>query len=171
MALSPSVPLRWQRPRRPSAFIWPITGSLYVNIGSNAGDPGGIAYWTNLLQQAEAGGASVQAARAGLVGQFVHDLIDFDLTPGATALGLTAAQYQQAQTRETAINDKIAVSLGYSNISQQTGGSILDAHSVGDAAFNASVAVIQGVTSDPGTVTAAILGINTAVAAQNLLLI
>jgi probable HAF family extracellular repeat protein len=145
--------------------------ALYVNIGGNAGDPGGIAYWQGFLQQAEAGGASVQAARAGLVGQFVHDLIDFDLTPGATALGLTAAQYQQAQTREAAINDKIAVSLGYSNISQQTGGSILAAHSVGDAAFNASIAVIQGVTSDPGTVTAAILGINTAVAHQDLTLI
>jgi probable HAF family extracellular repeat protein len=145
--------------------------ALYVNIGGNAGDPGGVAYWQGLLAQAEAGGASVQAARAGLVGQFVHDLIDFDLTPGATALGLTAAQYQQAQTREAAINDKIAVSLGYSNISQQTGGSILDAHTVGDAAYNASVAIIQGVTSDPGTVTAAITGINTAVAHQDLTLI
>ena len=145
--------------------------ALYVNIGGNAGDPGGVAYWQGLLAQAEAGGASVQAARAGLVGQFVHDLIDFDLTPGATALGLTAAQYQQAQTREAAINDKIAVSLAYSNISQQTGGSILDAHSVGDAAYNAAVAVIQGVTSDPGTVTAAITGINTAVAHQDLTLI
>ena len=132
-----------------------------------AGLPIGRACW----QQAEAGGASVQAARAGLVGQFVHDLIDFDLTPGATALGLTAAQYQQAQTREAAINDKIAVSLAYSNISQQTGGSILDAHSVGDAAYNAAVAVIQGVTSDPATVTVAITGINTAVAHQDLTLI
>jgi len=63
------------------------------------------------------------------------------------------------------------VSLAYLNASQQPGGSILDAHSVGDAAYNAAVAVIQNVTSDPGTVTVAILGINTAVAAQNLHLI
>jgi probable HAF family extracellular repeat protein len=148
--------------------------ALYVNIGGNAGDPGGVAYWQGLLAQAEGSNptaAQIQAARAGLVGQFVHDLIDFDLTPGAAALGLTAAQYQQAQTREAAINDKIAVSLGYSNISQQTGGSILVAHTVGDAAYDAAVAVIGVVTSDPGTVTAAILGINTAVAAQNLHLI
>jgi hypothetical protein len=127
-----------------------------------------------LLAQAEGSNptaAQIQAARAGLVGQFVHDLIDFDLTPGATALGLTAAQYQQAQTREAAIDDKIAVSLAYSNISQQTGGTILDAHTVGDAAYNAAVAVIQNVASDPTAVTAAVLGINTAVAAQNLLLI
>jgi probable HAF family extracellular repeat protein len=148
--------------------------ALYVNIGGNAGDPGGVAYWQGLLAQAEGSNptaAQIQAARAGLVGQFVHDLIDFDLTPGAAALGLTAAQYQQAQTREAAINDKIAVSLAYSNISQQTGGSILDAHSVGDAAYNAAVAVIQNVASEPTAVTAAVLGINTAVAAQNLLLI
>ena len=145
--------------------------ALYVNIGGNAGDPGGIAYWEGLLQQAEAGGASVQAARAGLVGQFVHDLIDFDLTPGATALGLTAAQYQDAQTRQAAINDKIAVSLAYSNASQQTGGSILDAHSVGDAAYNAAVTVIQGVNSDPTTANVAITGIINAVAHQDLTLI
>jgi hypothetical protein len=37
--------------------------------------------------------------------------------------------------------------------------------------YNASVAVIQGITSDPGTVTAAILGINTAAAHQDLTLI
>ena len=35
-----------------SAFI----NALYVNIGGNAGDPGGITYWATLLQQAEAGG-------------------------------------------------------------------------------------------------------------------
>ena len=29
--------------------------ALYVNIGGNAGDPGGVAYWANLLAQAEAG--------------------------------------------------------------------------------------------------------------------
>ena len=145
--------------------------ALYVDIGGNAGDPGGIAYWSNLLAQAEAGGASVQAARAGLVGQFVHDLIDIDLTPGAAALGLTTAQYQDALTRQATINDKIAVSLGYSNASQQTGGNILDALSVGDAGYNAAVAIIHGVTSDPTTVNVAITGINNAVAHQDLTLI
>jgi probable HAF family extracellular repeat protein len=145
--------------------------ALYVNIGGNAGDPGGVAYWQNLLQQAEAGGASVQAARAGLVGQFVHDLIDYDLTPGAAALGLTAAQYQEAQTRQATINDIIAVSLGYLNASQLQSGSILNAQSVGDAAYNASVAVIHGVTSDPTTANVAITGIINAVEYQNLTLI
>jgi hypothetical protein len=44
-------------------------------------------------------------------------------------------------------------------------------HTVGDAAFEAASTLIQGVTYDPATVTAAILGINTAVAHQNLQLI
>ena len=104
-----------------NAFI----NALYVNIGGNAGDPGGVAYWTNLLLQAEAAGTNVLAARAGLVGQFVHDLIGIDLTPGAAALGLIAAQYQDALTRQAAINDKIAVSVAYLNASQQAAAEFL----------------------------------------------
>ena len=142
--------------------------ALYVNIAGNAGDQGGISYWEGLLKQAEMGGASVQAARAGLVGQFVHDLIGVDLTPGAAALGLTAAQYQDALTRQAIIDNKIAVSLAYLNASQQPDGGILDVASVGSPAYTAAVAVIQGVTSDPGTVTVAVTGINTAVAHQDL---
>jgi hypothetical protein len=114
-------------------------------------------------------GQSVQAARAGLIGQFVHDLVAFNTS--TRPAGLTDAQWQDALTRQATINDKIAVSLAYSNASQQAGGSILDAHSVGDAAYNAAVTVIQGVTSDPGTVTVAITGINNAVAHQDLTLI
>ena len=142
--------------------------ALYINIGGNAGDPGGMAYWTNLLQQAEAGGQSVQSARAGLVGQFVHDLIDVNLS---TLTGLTTAQYQAAQQRQETIDNKIAVSLSYSNASQQPGGSILVPHTIGDAAYEAAVTILQGITYDPATATAAITGINNAVAHQDLLLI
>ncbi len=147
-----------------SAFI----NAMYVNIGGNAGDPGGIAYWANILAQSEAGGQSVQAARAGLVGQFVHDLVDYNL---ANATGLTAAQLLAADQRQATVDNKIAVSLALSNASQQAGGSILVVHTVGDAAYEAASTVIQGVTYDPATVTAAILGINNAVAHQNLSLI
>jgi hypothetical protein len=147
-----------------SAFI----NAMYVNIGGNAGDPTGVAYWASLLQQAEAGGQSVQAARAGLVGQFVHDLIDINL---ATATGLTSAQLSAAEQRQETIDNKIAVSEYLSNASQQPGGSILVAHTVGDPAYQAATTVLQGVTYDPATVTAAIVGINNAVAHQDLLLI
>ena len=143
--------------------------AMYVHISGNNGDPGGIAYWTTLLQQAEASGESVQAARAGLVGEFVHDLVGFDTTTRPP--GLTDAQWLDALTRMATINDKIGVSLAYSNASQLPGGNILDAHTVGDAAYNAAVTVLQGVTSDPTTLSVAITGINNAVAHQDLTLI
>jgi hypothetical protein len=148
-----------------SAFI----NAMYVNIGGNAGDPGGVSYWTTLLQQAETAGQSVQAARAGLVGQFVHDLIDYNINDRPA--GFTDAQWLAAEQRQEAIDNKVAVSLAYSNASQQPGGSILDVQTVGDAAYEAATTVLQGVSYNPATVTAAILGINAAVAAQNLLLI
>jgi len=147
-----------------SAFI----NALYVNIGGNAGDPGGIVYWANILGQSEAGGQSVQAARASLVGQFVHDLVDYNLS---TATGLTAAQLLSATQRQETIDNKIAVSLAYSTASQQAGGNILVVQTVNDAAFQAATTIIETVTYDPATVTAAILGINNAVAHQNLALI
>ena len=140
--------------------------AMYVNIGGNNGDPNGIAYWANLLQQAEASGESVQAARAGIIGQFVHDLVGYDTSTRPP--GLTDAQWQDALTRQATIDNKIAVSIAYSNASQQPGGSILDPNSVGDAAYNAAITVLQGATSDPSTVTVAITGINNAVAHQDL---
>jgi hypothetical protein len=148
-----------------SAFI----NAMYVNIGGNAGDPGGVAYWAGLLQQAETAGQSVQAARAGLVGEFVQELVDYNLAAGAA--GLTATQLLAATQRQEAVDNKIAVSLALSNASQQAGGSILVVHTVGDAAYEAATTLIHGVTYDPATVTAAILGINNAVAHQNLSLI
>jgi hypothetical protein len=148
-----------------SAFI----NALYTNIGGNAGDPDGVAYWLNLLAQAEAGGQSVQAARAGIVGQFVHDLIDMNLSPGAAALGLTATQYQAAELRQATIDNRIAVSLAYATASQHSGGSILDPHAIGDAAYNAAVTAIQSITNVGSTADIAIAGIQLAVAQQNLL--
>jgi hypothetical protein len=142
--------------------------ALYVNLGGNAGDPGGISYWANLLAQAEAGGQSAQAARAGLVGQFVHDLIGVNLTLGAAALGLTTDQYNAALARQAAIDNKVAVSLAYLNASQGAGGAILNPQAVGDAAFNAAVTILQGVTSDHTTTTTKLVGIYNAVGYQDL---
>jgi hypothetical protein len=63
------------------------------------------------------------------VGQYVHDLVDYNL---ATATGLTAAQLLAADQRQAAVDNKIAASLALSNASQQAGGSILVVHTVGD---------------------------------------
>jgi len=149
-----------------SAFIT----TLFVNLAGNAtNSAAGVTYWTNLLQAAEATGESVQAARAGIVGQIVHDIIDYNVN--IVAPGYTASQWQAVVQRQETVDNKIAVSEAYSNASQGPGGNILVAHTIGDAAFNASIAILQGITYDPATVTTAILGINNAVALQNLLLI
>ena len=84
---------------------------------------------------------------------------------------MTAAQLLAAEQRQETIDNKIAVSLAYSNASQQPGGAILVPQPVGDAAFQAATTVLQGVTYDPATVTTAITGINNAVAHQDLTLI
>ncbi len=141
--------------------------ALYVNLAGNATNiADGINYWVGLLHAAEAAGQTVQAARAGIVGQVVHDMIDYNVS--TIAPGYTAAQWQAVVQRQATIDNKIVVVEALANASQQPGGGILIAHGVGDAAFLAATAVIQRVTYDPATVTAAILGINNAVAQQDL---
>ena len=99
----------------------------------------------------------------------MHDLIDFNINDRPARL--TDAQWLAAEQRQETIDNKIIVSAYLSNASQQPGGSILVAQNVGDPAYQAATTVLQSATYDPATVTAAILGINTAVAHQSLLLI
>ncbi|MFO1118324.1 MAG: DUF4214 domain-containing protein [Beijerinckiaceae bacterium] len=146
-----------------------FVNAMYQNIGGNAGDPGGVAYWSNLLADAEAHGQSAQAARAGIAGQFVEALIGFDTT--TIPAGLTNQQWSDALTRTAAINNKIAVSTAYANACAQSGGDILIPHAVNDTAYQAAVAILQSVTADPNTVAVAIAGINNAVAHHDLSLI
>ncbi len=138
-----------------------------ADIGGNTGDPTGIAYWSNLLARAQASGESAQIAQAGIVGQFAHDLIDDNLSTQPT--GRTTAQYQAGLVRQATIDNKIAVSLACLNASQQAGGSILDPHTIGDSAYNASVTGLHAVTNDGTTADVAIAGIHLAIAQQNLL--
>ena len=102
------------------------------------------------------------------MGQFVHDLIGVNLALFTT---LTPDQLLAAEQRQEGINNKIAVSLAYSNASQGPGGAILDPQTIGDAAFQAATKILQGTAYDPGTVNIAITGINNAVAHQDLTLI
>jgi hypothetical protein len=73
--------------------------------------------------------------------------------------------------RQATIDNKIVVSGALANASQLPGGSILVAHVIGDAAFQAATAILQGIAHDPATVTAAILGINNSIVHQDLSLI
>jgi hypothetical protein len=141
--------------------------ALYGNIGGNTiGIAPGVSYWNGLLHAAEAAGQSVQAARAGTVGQIVRAMVDYDIN--VRPPGYTDAEWLAAQHRQETIDNKIAVSLAFSNASQQAGGHILDAVTVTDAAFQASTRAIQGVSFDGTTASAAISNILYAVANQDL---
>ncbi|MGA8169895.1 MAG: DUF4214 domain-containing protein [Methylocystis sp.] len=140
--------------------------ALYTNIGGNAGDPGGITYWTGQLAMLEAQGASVQTARSEVVGAFVQEFIEYDLSTQPSTL--TTAQYQAAVQRQTVFDNKLAVSEMYASFSTQSGGTILDAQTTTDAAFAAATRAIQNVTTDPTTAEIAIAHIQAAVANNNL---
>jgi hypothetical protein len=142
--------------------------ALYTNIGGNTGNASGIQYWLGLLAAAEASGETLQNARAGLVGQFARDILSIDLTVGAAALGLSAADYAAAEARQAEFQNKDLVSQFYASQSLLPNGGILLAASTTSAAFTAAQDAVAGVTNDPATVTAADNTIVTAVAAGNL---
>jgi probable HAF family extracellular repeat protein len=144
-----------------------FVNALYLNMGGqNAETPSAIAYWQNIIQTGEASGLSVQNARAAMVGQFVHDLIDVDLTQWTTLL--TPSELETTILRQAVVNNKLAVSLAYVAASANPNGSFLNAHVVGDAAFQAEIRALTGVAVDPSTATVQITGINQAVADHNL---
>jgi hypothetical protein len=143
--------------------------ALYQNLTDSPGQPNGVLYWVGLLTAAEAAnGNNVLSARAGLAGQFVHDVMGIDLTVGAAALGITAAQYVAAVAGQEAMLNKAQVAQFWATESQVTGGNILNFTSVTDPALAAAQKVLLGVTDDPATVTVAITGITNAVTHQNL---
>jgi transcription termination factor NusB len=93
-------------------------------------------------------------------------MIDYNIN--IRAAGYTDAEWLAAQQRQETTDNKVAVSLAYSNASQQPGGTILDAVTVTDAAFLAATRVIEGVTYNGTTADAAISNILHAVALQDL---
>jgi hypothetical protein len=143
--------------------------ALYTNIGGNSGDPSGNTYWTGQLAALEAHGASVQMARSEIVGAFVQEFIDYNLS--TQPAGLTTAEYQAAVQRQAAFDNKLAVSDMYAYFSLQPGGTILNAHTTTDAAYAAATAAIHNVTSNPTTAETVIGLIQQAVANNNLALI
>jgi hypothetical protein len=146
--------------------------ALYVNVGGNTGNAAGIAYWLNLLTAAEASGQTAQNARAGLVGQFAHDMLSIDLTVGAAALGLSASDYAAAVARQQQFQNKELVSQNYAIESSLPGlggaANVLLAPMTSSAGFAAAINAIPGVTSDVATVTAAETAIAASVVAGNL---
>lgn len=84
---------------------------------------------------------------------------------------MTDQQWNDAVLRTQTIDNKVATSIGYFLASQQPDGALLNPAAVGDAAYQAAIRAIQGVTSDVLTAAQAISNIAHAVAAQDLNLI
>lgn len=144
-----------------------FVNALYFNMGGqNAETSSAITYWVNIIQAGEASGLSIQNARASMVGQFVHDLIDVDLTQWTSIL--TPSELETAILRQAVVDNKLAVSLAYVDASANPNGSLLNADVVGDAAFQAEINALNGVAIDPSTATVQIASINQAVSDQNL---
>jgi hypothetical protein len=140
--------------------------ALYQNIGGNAGDPGGIQFWFSQLQALEATN-TVANARAQIAGQFADAVLDFDLTPGAAALGLSAVDYANALARQASFQNKVSVSQFYADESRLPTGGFLNAPTTASPAFAIERALVLTVTNDPATVAAAKLAIQTSAVAGN----
>jgi hypothetical protein len=142
--------------------------ALYQNVGGNTGDTNGVQYWLSLLTAAEASGQTAQNARAGILGQFAHDMLSIDLTVGAAALGLSASDYSAAVARQQQFQNKVLVSQAYADESRLPGGSILVASSTTSSAFTAAQDAIAQITSNAATVATAEAAIVASIAAGNL---
>jgi hypothetical protein len=142
---------------------------LYQNIGGNAGDAGGINYWFTQLQGLETT-TSQQNARAELAGQFAAGVLGFDFTPGAAALGLSAADYAAGLARQAEFQNKVSISQFYADesASSTAAGTLLNATSTSSPAFAAEQHLVLTVTNDPNTVSAAQAAILAAVSGNSL---
>ncbi len=156
--------------------------ALYSNIGgSSISNTVDLNYWSGQLQAAEATLGDADnglLARASVIGQFVHDLISNNLYPfGANAaenaayFGLSASDYAAVVADQQSCLDKIAVSQSYAQNATATGpGSILNYTTESGPAWTAAQTILADVTANPVTASTAIVGINNAVAHQDLAL-
>jgi hypothetical protein len=106
-------------------------------------------------------------ARQAIVGRFTHDFYDNDLTVGAAALGVSASDYALLVDGQQTLKNKVTVAQYWAN-ETALDGDILNFTSVTSASFAAAQDVLVGVTSDAGTVSAAITGISNAVTHHDL---
>ena len=89
---------------------------IYINLGGNTGDAGGIAYWFGKLQALEAQGNTQLEARSLIMGEFTHDLISFDTTTKPP--NLSDEDFAQAVQRTYSVLNKVAVSVAYEAASE-----------------------------------------------------
>lgn len=129
---------------------------IYQNIGGNTGDANGIQYWTNLLNSGE--------TRAKVVADFVYGVLNMTqaaINAEVAAGTITQADATAALARQSYLTNRSNVALAYtqtmgaaSNLAASTNQNSLTSLQ-SDPAYLASQAILNSVTADPATVTAA----------------
>ncbi len=137
-----------------SAFI----NQIYVNFGGSAADANGLAYWVGKLGTQN---------RQTVAYEIAQDFLTITLTPAAQP-SLSASDLAAAVARQQTFDNKIAVSEAYATASATNAFLVAKTASTTDPAFVAAIDIVQGITADPATVTAAEAEITKAVAAGNV---
>ncbi|MFL9922602.1 DUF4214 domain-containing protein [Paraburkholderia fungorum] len=135
-----------------AAFV----SAIYQNIGGNTGDTAGQAYWLNLLNNGE--------SRAQVVADFVYGVLNMtaaSINAEVAAGTITQTEANAALTRQQYLTNKANVGLAFtqalgagSNLAASTDQTSL-ASLQQDPAYQASQAILNTVTADPASATAA----------------
>jgi len=130
--------------------------AIYENITGTAPDANGLQYWVNEL--------NAGTSQADVVAQFIYGVLNMSSTAIAAEVAagtITQAEADAATSRTQILNNKVAVALAYtsamgagSNMASSTNQSSL-ASLQNDPAYLASHAILNGVTADASSVTAA----------------
>lgn len=126
--------------------------AIYLNVGGSAPDAAGRQFWLTQLNDGS-------LSRSEFVASFTYGLLEAEIT-AENFPGLTPEELAAAQLRQDNLTNRSKVALAYtqemgagSNLAAGT--DPLDPASLAqDVAYQASQAIISGVTADPATTTA-----------------
>ncbi|MGR9000236.1 MAG: PhoPQ-activated protein PqaA family protein [Gammaproteobacteria bacterium] len=130
-----------------------FVNAIYVNVLGGPGDAGGISFWSNALNNG--------VSRSDFLAAFVEIALTVDLNAALAAGQLTQSEYAAAVIRQDYLINKADVGLYFantlgaeSNLSPGTDTSTISGLNA-DPAFQASQAILCGVTNDDNSVLAA----------------
>lgn len=149
---------------------------LYQNMAGFGGTAAGVQFWDAQLATLEASGDTVIQAREAIAGQFVQGFLENNLSLGAAFWGVDQADFQLLVNGQQALLNKIAASEFWADNSSADNG--LLNYTAADLngtvplgpnnPFSAGMHLINTVTSDPASLTAAENAIIAAIAADSL---
>ncbi|MFA7383426.1 MAG: DUF4214 domain-containing protein, partial [Desulfurivibrionaceae bacterium] len=126
---------------------------LYTNMLGNAGDAGGVAFWTAALDSG--------MSKSDLVTDFVQSVLETDLDALLAADQINQAEFDAAVIRQDTLANKVIVAENFfqtlGEITNPTYGTVENPLPLSsDPAYIASQRILAGVTNDSATVDAAL---------------